>query len=566
MSEAVHTCDVLVVGSGAAGLSAALTASVLGLEVLLCEQAEVLGGASAISGGELWIPLNRQNGGAARDSEADALDYLSGVIGPTLDRPRAEAYVRHAASALAFLEDHSELEYEALPHVVDYFSTVAGAANGIRTLGAVPFDGRRLGERFREVRSPLPVGMIFGGMSIGREDLPHLINVTRSLRSAAHVARMLTRHARDRLGGYARGTRMVMGNALVGRLLATVFERKLPIWRGASVTRLVTGDRGVTGAMVQHAGEQREVHCRGAVVLANGSFSGNRTMRERYYPHVRAGRFHHSHVPASSDGSGITLALACGASVDEQVSEPGAWTPVSMVPTRDGSIAAFSHFGDRAKPGVIVVNRAGRRFANEAMNYHDFLQAMFRDCAGAPEVEAFVLTSHRHLRTYGLGRVPSFPGRIGPFLRNGYLQRGRTLAELARAIGVDAATLEQTVSRFNEHARRGVDPDFQKGGTVYERAAGDPQVTPNPCVAPLDAGPWYAIRMVPGDIGTLMGLRTDPAARVLDATGAPIPGLYAVGTVAASIMRGTYPAAGAMLGPSLTFAHLAVQDIAARQA
>ncbi|MFM7272554.1 MAG: FAD-binding protein, partial [Gammaproteobacteria bacterium] len=403
------------------------------------------------------------------------------------------------------------------------------------------------------------------GRGIGREDLPHLMNVTRSLGSVRHVTGMLLRHARDRLLGHPRGTRMVMGNALVGRLLVTLFGRRVPFWREAAVTGLVTEAGRVTGADVRHAGRVQRILCRGGVVLANGSFSGNPAMRERYFPHVRAGRFHHSHVPASSDGSGIALALACGATVDDSLPQSGAWTPVSMLPSRAGPAAAFSHFGDRAKPGVIVVNRAGRRFANEALNYHDFLQAMFRDCADAPEVEAFVITSHRHLRSYGLGRVPPFPGRIGPFLRSAYLQRGRTITELARNIGVDPPALEETVRRFNEHARRGVDPDFHKGESTWDRACGDPQVSPNPCLAPLDEGPWYAIRMVPGDIGTMTGVRTDPDARVLDAGGSPIPGLYAVGTVASSIMRGTYPAAGVMLGPALTFGYLAACDIAGRR-
>lgn len=562
MQDSTHECDILVIGSGAGGLSAALTSSVLGMDVLVCEQSDKLGGASAISGGEVWIPLNRQSGGSSRDSEAEALTYLEGVIGSRLDRARAEAYVRNAANALAFIEDHSEVEYEALPHVVDYFSKVPGAKNGLRTLGALPYDGRRLGKHFEDIRSPLAIGMIFGGMAIGREDLPHLLNMTRSLTSAVHVARMLSRHAWDRLRGYSRGTRMVMGNALVGRLVATLLERKVPMWLSTSITEITTEAGRITGAVVRRESRAQHIACRRAVVLANGSFSGNAEMREKFFAHVRDGKPHHSHVPASSDGSGITLAAACGGVIDERGQEPGAWTPVSMVPLRDGSTAAFSHFGDRAKPGVIVVNKAGRRFANEALNYHDFLQAMFAECANDKTVQAFVVTSHRHLRKYGLGRVPAFPGRIGPFLRNGYLQRGRTIAELAQRIGVDASTLEQTITRFNEQAARGMDPEFHKGETVYEQAAGDPEVVPNPCVAPLDGGPWYAIKMIPGDIGTLLGLRVDSSARVLNASGTPIPKLYAVGTVASSIMSGTYPGAGAMLGPALTFGCLAAQDIA----
>jgi succinate dehydrogenase/fumarate reductase flavoprotein subunit len=563
MQATSRECDVLVIGSGAGGLSAALTASVLGLETIVCEQAARLGGASAISGGEIWIPLNRQSGGGAKDSEAEALAYLEGVIGARLDRTRAQAYVRHAAEALAFIEDNSEVEYERLEHVVDYFSNVAGATNGIRTLGALPYDGRRLGSHFEQIRPPLAVGMIFGGLAVGREDLPHLLEMTHSPASTLHVARMLTRYAADRLTGYSRGTRMVMGNALVGRLVKTLLERKVPMWLDTSVTELVQEGGRVVGAVVHRKDGVQQIRCRRAVVIASGSFSGNPALRARYFAHVKAGKHHHSHVPSSSDGSGFALAATCGGVIDETVPQPGAWTPVSLLPMPDGTTSAFSHFGDRAKPGVIVVNRAGRRFTNEARNYHDFMQAMFAECANDQAIEAFIVTSHRHLRKYGLGRVPAFPGRTGPFLRSGYLQRGRTVAKLAAHIGVDARTLEATISRFNEHASRGEDPDFHKGGTTFEQVAGDPDQKPNPCVAPLDEGPWYAIRMIPGDIGTMLGLLVDPKARVLDASGSAIPGLYAVGTVATSIMAGTYPAAGAMLGPSLTFGYLAARDIAA---
>ena len=563
MKQPTREIDVLVIGSGAGGLAAALTASVEGLDVLVCEQADVLGGASAISGGEVWIPLSRQAGGGERDSEVEALAYLQAVVGPYLDQARAEAFVGNAAKAFAFIEEHSEVEYEALAHVVDYFTDLPGAKSGIRTLGAIPYDGRQLGRHFAKIRSPLAIGMIFGGMAIGREDFPHLLNMTRSPASALHVARMLARHAWDRLCGHSRGTRMVMGNALIGQLLTTLLEREVPIWRNAAVTALNMTAGRVSGATVRLADGTQELVCRRAVILANGSFSGNPKLREQYFPHVRAGKPHYSHVPSSSDGSGLVLGLACGGVIDERVSQPGAWTPVSLLPQPGGPTVAFSHFGDRAKPGVIVVNRAGRRFANEAMNYHDFVQAMFAECADDATVEAFVVTSHSHLRKYGLGRVPAFPGRIGPFLRSGYLQRGRDVAELARLIDVDAVTLQRTVAEFDAPAQRGEDPMFHKGETVFEQSAGDPEQKPNPCVAPLGAGPYYAIRMIPGDIASLLGLRVDPAARVLDAANSPVPGLYAVGTVASTLMGGTYPAAGTMLGPALTFGWLAVQDIVA---
>lgn len=563
MQRPPDECDVLVVGSGAAGLSAALTASALGLEVVVCDHADAIGGATAISGGELWIPLSRQNSAAGGDSVAEAVDYLRAAVGPSLDLPRAEAYVRNAAAALAFIEDHSAVEYESLPHVVDYFSDAPGAKIGIRTLGAVPFDGRLLGAHFERIRAPLPVGLIFGGMAVGREDFPHLFNVTRSLRSSLHVARMLSRHLRDRIAGHSRGTRMVMGNALVGGLVHALLQRGVPIRLGCQATALSRESGRVTGATVREGATTSHIRCRRAVILASGSFSGSAAMRSRHFPHVALGREHLSPLPPTNDGSGLQLATDCGGAIDESFPEPGAWAPMSPVTLAAGGTSVYPHFGDRAKPGVIVVNRRGRRFVNEATNYHDFIRAMLADCATRDAAEAFVITSHRHLRKYGLGRVPAYPGRFRPFVRSGYLQRGRTVAELADRIGVDRDALQQTIAEFNAHAARGADPVFGKGSTAFERAAGDPSVVPNPCVAPLDDGPWYAIRMVPGDIGTMRGLRVDARSRVLQADGTALPGLYAIGTVASSIMRGTYPAAGAMLGPALTFSYLAALDIAA---
>ena len=561
-SDGLEECDVLVVGSGAGGLAAALTASVLGLDVVICEQDRVLGGASAISGGELWIPMSHQAGNETGDSDANALAYLEHVIGPRIDRKRAEAYVRNASPALAFIEDHSPVQYELLSHVVDYFSDLPGATVGQRTLGAIPFDGRRLGRWFPNIRSPLAIGTIFGGMSIGREDLPHLMNCTRSVASALHVFRMLLHHASDRLRGYSRGTRMVMGNALVGGLVHALREREVPLWLNSSVKELTVTHGRVTGAVVRREGRSVEIRCRRAIILATGSFSGSAAKRTEYFPHVQAGKPHYSHVPSSSDGSGLAIATACGAVIEESNGEPGAWTPVSLLKDRTGATTAFPHFGDRARPGVIVVNAAGGRFVNEAINYHDFVQALIAHTSEHPRAECFIVTSHAHLRRYGLGRVPAFPGRIHRFIRNGYLRRGRDLASLAQQIGIEPTALERTVAEFDHHARQGDDPVFHKGETEFERAAGDATQRPNPCVAPLGPGPYYAIRMIPGDIGSMRGLRVDGDARVMNASGAPIQGLYAVGTVATSVTAGTYPGAGTMLGPSITFGFLAARHIA----
>lgn len=550
--------DLLIVGSGAGGLATAVAAAAIGLRPLVCERTEFIGGTSALSGGELWVPLNRQAGSAPDDSEAEALDYLKHAVGTQLDEQRAAAYVRHARDALAFFEEHGNLEYELLHSVVDYFE-VPGAKLGLRSLGAIPFDGRKLGKRFSLLRAPLAVSQFLGGMSVGREDLPHFLAATGSISSAIHVLGLVARYAADRIRGYPRGTRLVMGNALVARLASALFEQGVPIWLQADVTELEVSGGRVVGANVRHAGRMRSIKCSKGVVLAAGGFAGSREMQRTHYPHVRQGMAHRSHLPATNDGTGLQLAIALGASLDSRISQAGAWTPVSEVPRSDGSTNLFPHFGDRAKPGVLAVDSSGQRFANEAWCYHDFVTEMFRVIERTQSDAFWLITSHRWLRRQGLGRVPPAPAPIGRYLRSGYLVCGDSVADLANLIGVDAAALLRTIQRFDGYATSGEDPDFGRGSTIYQRAAGDPAQKPNPCVAPLGDGPYYAIKILPGDIGNTLGLQVDNSARVLGPAGEPIPGLYATGNSAASLMGGTYPAAGIMLGQAITFGYLAAK-------
>lgn len=560
MSDA-DQCDVLVVGSGAGGLAAAVTASVLGLDVIVCEQADLIGGTTALSGGEVWIPMSRQAGSKTGDSPEAALEYLENVVGERLDRQRAVAYLAQAPEALAFLEDNSHLEYELMPGVVDYSSDLTGATVGRRSLGVVPFDGRRLGESFPELRPPLSTSLIFGGLALSRDDVPHFSRVLRSPASFLHVARLLTQHVRDRLLGYSRGTRLVMGNALVGRLLATLLERGVGLWTNAGVSRLLETGGRIKGASILRNGQEVRLDVRNAVIVATGGFSGSACRRKQFFSHVSSGQTHLSPIPATNDGSGMELVLDCGGVLDDRVAQPAAWTPASAVPGPDGAANFFPHFGDRAKPGVIVVDATGRRFANEAVSYHEFTQAMLAANGDGPGAGWFILTSHRHLRRYGLGRVPPSPGRIRPFIDSGYLVKADTIGRLGELLGIDSDNLVATVTQFDEHARRGEDPEFGKGSTAYQCAAGDPENQPNPCVAPLGSGPFYAIRLFPGDIGTMLGVAVNHKSQALDRNGLPIPGLYAVGTVATALSAGTYPGAGANLGPSITAGYVAAETI-----
>jgi succinate dehydrogenase/fumarate reductase flavoprotein subunit len=339
-------------------------------------------------------------------------------------------------------------------------------------------------------------------------------------------------------------------------------DRNIPVWLSSPVQKLVTEHDGVAGALVEHEGKTVCVKARHGVVLACGGFPHDIERRKQLFPHAPTGTEHYSPSPEANTGDGLRLAEAVGARVDETIPHAAAWVPASVTTRRDGSKGAMPHFIDRAKPGVIAVTPEGKRFTNEANSYHDFVQAMAKACQGKPEICAWLICDHKALRNYGLGCVAPAPLPIGRHLRSGYLKRGATLAELARQMGIAPATLEATVAEFNASAKSGEDPAFGKGSKAYNRYQGDVLVKPNPCVAPLQAAPYYAIKLVIGDIGTFAGLVTDENTRVLDASGKPIRGLYAVGNDAASVMGGNYPGAGITLGPALTFGYVAAMHLA----
>ncbi|HRD76773.1 MAG TPA: FAD-binding protein, partial [Hyphomicrobiaceae bacterium] len=286
-------------------------------------------------------------------------------------------------------------------------------------------------------------------------------------------------------------------------------------------------------------------------------------MRKRLYPHVARGAEHRALPPDSNTGDGIRLGLSAGGGFIEDVHHAAAWTPVSLVPQAGGGVVPFPHFIDRGKPGYIAVDRRGRRFVNEAKSYHVFVPAMIEACRQDSAVECWLITDHRGIRRYGLGAAAPSPMPLGPHLRSGYIVRGGTLRELAERLGIGPDGLAATVDAYNGPAREGRDVQFGKGGDAYQRFNGAAGHTPNPCVAPIEHPPYYAVRLVPGDIGTFAGLKTDPQTRVLDGDGRAVAGLYAVGNDMASVMGGTYPGAGITIGPALTFGYIAGRTIAA---
>jgi len=552
-----HSVDLVVVGSGAAGLAAAATAVVLGASVMVLEKTALIGGTSALSGGEIWMPGSRQ----ARevgvvDSPETVETYLRALIGEGFDAARIRAFLQAAPEALAWLERYTQLRYELMPLSADYHSDLPGASAGGRSLAVLPFEGRRLGSDFARLRPPLRNALIFGGVSVcTRLDLPRLLEAGRDPASAWHVLRLLGRGWGDRLVGRARGTRLTNGNALVARLLATLRERGVQVRMQAPARALIIKDGAVRGLEFEQAGIVHRVRSRCGVVLASGGCSASAQARQRYFAHVRDGRHHLPLPPEGNDGDAFALTAPLGVAVPQGPVRAAAWTPVSLVPDGPYAPAPFPHFSDKGRPGILAVGPDGGRFVNESLSYHEFVTAML--ARGFDH--AWLVADHRALRRYGLGAVRPFPLPLGHHVRSGYLRRAHSLALLERALGLPSVRLQATVLRFNEMAARGEDSEFLRGQSVFERRYGDLRHAPNPALGPLVTPPFYAIQVVPGDIGTFVGLPTDGAARVLDAQGVAVLGLYAAGNAAHSLFGGHYPSAGITLGPALTFGWLAAR-------
>lgn len=553
--------DVVVVGAGAGGMAAALTASVGGCSVLLLEKTDRIGGSTAVSGGAVWAPLNAQTEKVGHpDSFEKVWTYLHNTVGDAAPTDVRRAFLDACAQAVEWFERHTEVRLAARTYSPDYYPDREGAAFGGRSLDPLIFDGRQLGPRFKELRDPLPEFMVLGGMMVTMTDAKHLLAVTKSFTSWKEGMKLVLRYALDRLQGYHRGTRLVLGNALAGRLFKSVLDRGIDYWLNTTVSHLERDAARVVGVTVQKDGRQIRVRARRGVVLATGGFPWSEALRREHYPQP-TGPW--SMSPQDNAGGGIALGQQAGATLGNGHFSPAFWAPVSILQRPDGSQLRYPHLvWDRAKPGLMAVNSAGQRFVNESTSYHEFVLGMYRSHKTVPTFPAFLVCDAPFMERWGMGLALPGGRPREHLVQAGYLYRADTLDGLAAQLGIDAAGLKASAERFNHFAETGHDEDFGKGSTEYNRYLGDADHAPNPCLGPLRQGPFYAVKVYAGDIGTALGLRCNTHAQVLDIQGQPVEGLYAVGNDMHSIMGGQYPAPGITLGPALTFGWIAGQHLA----
>jgi len=487
------------------------------------------------------------------DNRAAVETYFRAETGNFYDPAAVKVFLDNAPEAVAWFEKETSVAFVPTLYP-DYHPDQPGGVNVGRSILAKSFDIRALGKDMNRLRPPLEtitfIGMMFNSSNA---DLKHFFNATKSLTSFLYVARRLAVHVKE-LAFYGRGTNVTSGNALAARLAKSAFDLGIPIHTDTPARELVRdADGRVAGAVVEMAGRRVTIHARRGVVLAAGGFPHDTARTAKAYAHVKSGGEHVSPTPAGNTGDGIALAESVGGDAPLQFIGTSAWMPVSKAPLPGGRTGVFPHLLDRYKPGIIGVLKNGRRFCNESESYHDVGAAMIEACRGQAETAMWLVCDHATIGKYGLGYVKPSPMPRASFIARGYLMKGETLADLASACGIDPAGLEETVRTYNVGAERGEDRQFGRGTTAFNRYLADPEVKPNPCVAPIGKGPYYAVKVFMGDLGTFDGLRTTPLGEVLSATGEIIPGLFAAGNDRASIMGGNYPGAGITLGPILTF-------------
>lgn len=557
--------DVIVVGSGAGGMTAALCCRALGLSALVIEKADVYGGTSAVSGGGIWIPCNDQiESLGGRDSEDEAMTYLRTLTLGEVPEAKLQAYVRNARAMVGFVREHFDVRFEAVKKYPDYFPDRPGGKPGFRTMEPATFDAARLGDEFNRQRAPYK-----GTLVMGRIGMTQVEAHTLMCRGPGWIRLTLKLMLKYWLDfGWRRRTwrdrRQTLGQAMVAALRFAMLRTSVPLQLGTGLESLIEDNGRVVGVEVSRNGRRERLLAKRGVVLACGGFESNQQMREQYLPAPTQAGW--TVAPGCNHGDGIRAGQRLGAALGFMNLTWG--TPSIVVP---GAANAAGIFMERQLPGCVMVNRDGRRFVNEASPYTEIIYAMYAEHQrGGGAVPCWLIFDADFRKKYPMG--PMLPGSLQPDSKlpkrwkNTVYWREDSLQALAQTIGVNGAALVETVKRMNDYAATGKDSEFGKGDNVFDRYYGDPHVKPNPCLAPIARAPFYAVQLNAGEIGTKGGLVTDVHGRVLREDGHVIDGLYATGNTSAAVMGRTYAGPGATLGPAMTFGYLAARHLASAEA
>ncbi len=557
-----YSFDVVVVGSGNGGMTAALCSYEMGVkDVLVIEKSDLFGGSSSISGGGVWIPCNRYaNEADAGDSLASAKTYLRQLITEEeVSEPQLDAYLENGPKMVDFLHERTRMRYVTLEHYPDYYTNLDGAMEGHRSMEPETFNANELGEEWRRLRRTHPMMHLAGRIGFTQVEAALLIGQQpgwwkTAIKLVVDYVVDIPWRLKDR---YHR--RLATGCAGVARLRASMQDRDIPLWQNTAMTKVVDVDGKVVGVEVLRDGKAVRIQARKAVVLAAGGFEHNQEMREKYLPQPTDHRW--SAGTKDNTGDAILEGMRLGAKMHRL--DEAWWCNTISVPGED--IPRLSIM-EKSYPGSIMVNPAGQRFSNESQNYMAFQQETFaKHTEENPLNPSWQIFDANFRATYFVG--PLYNSKFLPdwavpkrYEEEGFFAKADSIAELARKIDVDVAGLEETVNKMNEFARDGEDLDHQRGESAYDRYYGDPRVTPNPCLGPINKAPYYAMKIDPGDFGTQGGMMTNAHAQVIHENGTVIDGLYAIGNCSAPTLP-CYPGPGSTLGPAMTFAYQAAKSI-----
>jgi 3-oxosteroid 1-dehydrogenase len=556
-TEFDHSVDLLIVGTGAGAMAAAIRAHDLGADVLLIEKTEAYGGSSAMSGGSLWIPCNHlmKQDGVVNDSPEEALEYLKNITRGEVPEEKLSKYVEQSPKMLKYLHEEARLNMFSMPGYADYYPEVQGGKPGARACEPHRFDARLLGDEFDRMRPLALQELIVGRMTMTATEAHDVLTAAPGyIKLALKIALRYYMDIKGRMKG-KRDRSVSLGNALVGPLRLSLMDRNIPIWLKSPCSELIVEDGRVVGVVAEKQGKQVRIQAKKGVLLSAGGFESNSEMRKQYLPNPTEAEW--TAANPGNTGEIINMAMDLGAATGFM--DEAWWGPITVVP---GEERARMLVVEKGLPRSMFVNAKGRRFLNESAPYDDICKGIYgNDKEDARTVPCYMVFDATFRKKYPVG--PLLPGMPVPkaLKKVGYLKESDTIEGLAAQLGIDPEGLKDEVAKLNAYAVDGKDPEFDRGGSAYDRYYGDATVEPNPCLGPMDTAPYFGILVYPGDLGTKGGIMTDASARVLKESGETIPGLFAIGNCSAAVMGPTYPGAGGTIGPAMTYGFIVAEEL-----